>query len=552
MLQCEGASGSNALVPVSEDRLVNRRSVVCGVAGLLAASVSGLGLVHAQEQPAPPATGPEPAPQPYPFSFDQLTERMRQKAGQPFQDETVELAPQIADLSYDQHRAIRFRPDHALWHGESRFELQAFHMGWLFKQPVRIFEVRDAAAHPVTFTGDDFEYRPPLDAANFAGLTMPGVAGFRLHYPLNRPDVMDELVAFLGASYFRGLGRGTLYGLSARGLAVNTATQVGEEFPRFTDFYIEKPKSDGASITIYVAMDSPSVTGAYAFTIVPGVETVMEVTARLFVRTDIERLGIAPMTSMFLYAENNRHAFDDYRPQVHDSDGLIIERASGEFLWRSLNNPASLANSYFIEETPRAFGLYQRDRGFEAYQDADAHYEQRPSLRIEPMGDWGRGAVQLVEIPSDLEVNDNVVAFWVPEGKATAGQSLEYRYRLIWGALELDESSVARVIALRGGLGGVSGSDNDGALRKFVVDFEGGILGNLPGDSEVVAKTNISSGEIVHSAISRIGGTGVWRLAIDVRPNGDQPIEMNAHLSYGEQRLSETWLYQWRPADDRP
>ena len=537
---------------------MNRRSVVGGVAALLAASVSRLGLVPAFAQweenppPAEPQTPQAQAPhEPQPFSFDQLTEAMRARASEPYAEEAANLPEQIADLSYDQHRAIRFRPDHALWRGKSPFELQAFHMGWLFKQPVRIFQVADGLATPVSFTGADFEYRPPLDAARFDDLQMPGVAGFRLHHPLNRPDVMDELVAFLGASYFRALGRGTFYGLSARGLAVNTATQVGEEFPRFSDFYIEQPRESDRAITIYAAMDSASVTGAYMFRIVPGAATKMEVTARLFVRADIERLGIAPMTSMFLYAENNRHNFDDYRPQVHDSEGLVIERANGEILWRALNNPSVLANSYLIEENPRAFGLYQRERRFQEYQDADAHYERRPSLRIEPIGDWGRGAVQLVEIPSKLEVNDNIVAFWVPDGRATAGQSLEYRYRLIWGDIDESHDGLAKVRATRAGKGGVSGVKNDDALRKFVIDFEGGILGNLPAESDVMAETNLSSGEIVHSTVSRIQGTAIWRLVLDIRPAGDQPIEMNAHISFGDQRLSETWLYQWRPADDR-
>ncbi len=527
---------------------MNRRSVIRGVTAVMLASVSGLGVRRSFAQEAP-AEGQ--AQEPLIFSYDWLTETMRARAAESHVEPEVALPGPLADLSYDGHRAIRFFPDRALWKDAAPFELQAFHMGWLFKQPVRIFEVAEGQAREVKFTGRDFEYREPLDPAQFADVEMPGVAGFRLHYPLNRPDIKDELVAFLGASYFRALGRGTLYGLSARGLAVNTATANGEEFPRFSDFYIERPTRDGGAITIYAAMESPSLTGAYAFRVTPGQATSMEVTARLFIRRDIERFGVAPMTSMFLYAENNRHAFDDYRPQVHDSDGLMITRANGEQLWRSLNNPKVLATSFFLENAPRAFGLYQRDRDFDRYQDADAHYERRPSLRVEPIGDWGKGAVQLVEIPSNLEVNDNIVAFWVPEAPVTAGQELEYRYLLTWGDLPRDDDALARVIALRSGIGGVSGVESDGTTRKFVVDFQGGPLGNLPPDSEVTAKANISQGEIVSSAISRIDGTDIWRLALDIRPAGSDPVEMNAHLAFATQRLSETWLYQWRPDDDR-
>ncbi len=485
-----------------------------------------------------------------PFSFDALTEAMKNKASQPFAKAGFELPQQIAELTYDQHRAIRFRPDHALWQGEAPFELQAFHMGWLFKEPVRLYAVEGETAEPILFTGRDFEYRKPLDPTAFEDLVMEGEAGFRLHYPLNAPDVMDELVSFLGASYFRALGRDTLYGLSARGLAIDTATANGEEFPRFTDFYIEKPNRRSKEVTVYAAMDSESVTGAYRFVISPGRNTVMNVTARLFARRDIGRLGVAPMTSMFLFAENNDSAFDDYRGQVHDSDGLKIVRQDGDELWRNLNNPSELATSFFTEDSPQAFGLFQRDRDFANFQDAGAHYEERPSLLVEPLESWGRGNVTLVEIPTDLEVNDNIVAFWVPEKAVKAGDELEFNYRLTWGAIEEPTNRFARVMALRGGEGGVSGVKNEEGLRKFVVDFDGEVLRNLPGDSNIEAVVNVSRGEIAHSTVSRIGSNGMWRLVIDLKPNGSGPVEMNGHLKLDDKRLSEIWSYQWRETDD--
>ncbi|EKF41541.1 glucan biosynthesis protein D [Nitratireductor indicus C115] len=537
---------------------MDRRSFIasCLTASLLGASslMALTSNVSAQETdaqnpvPETPAAHENGAAEP--FSFEQLTEAMRAKAGEAFTAPEADLPEAIAELTYDQHRAIRFRPDHALWQGEAPFELQAFHMGWLFKEPVRLYSVEEGAAKPIIFTGRDFEYRAPLDPSRFEDIVMTGEAGFRLHYPLNSPDVMDELVSFLGASYFRALGRDTLYGLSARGLAINTATANGEEFPRFTDFYIERPNRRSKELTVYAALDSESVTGAYRFVITPGRSTAMDVTARIFVRKDIERIGIAPMTSMFLFAENNDSAFDDYRGQVHDSDGLKIIRGNGDELWRSLNNPSDLATSFFAEETPRAFGLFQRDRDFGDYQDAGAHYEKRPSLLVEPVGDWGRGAVNLVEIPTKLEVNDNIVAFWVPEKQAKAGEQLEYAYRLTWGAIEEPSDKFARVVALRTGEGGVSGVENKDGLRKFVVDFEGQILRNLSPDSNIEAIVNVNGGEIVHSTVSRIETNGMWRLVIDLKPGGDKPVEMNAHLKLDDQRLSEIWSYQWRKTDD--
>lgn len=529
---------------------MNRRAfALSSAAALLAATTTFYKPTHLLA--AEPESGHDAA---QPFSFDMLTERMRARAKKPYEEPKPDLPEVIAKLSYDQHRAIRFRPDHALWKEKSSFELQAFHLGWLFKNPVKLYEIADNTARPIVFTSADFEYRPPLDASKFQNIVMPGVAGFRLHYPLNREDVMDELVSFLGASYFRGLGRDTLYGLSARGLAVNTATSIGEEFPRFSAFYIERPSEHSREIKLYAELESQSVTGAYAFRIIPGQDTLMDVTARLFIRKDIERLGIAPMTSMFLFAQNNHSAFDDYRGEVHDSDGLKIVRQNGDEQWRTLNNPRQLANSFFGEENPRSFGLFQRDRNYAHYEDAEANYQRRPSLLVEPQSDWGSGAVYLVELPSRLEVNDNIVAFWIPAAEIKAGQALEYRYRLTWGVIDEPTSTLARVVALRTGQGGVSGTDKDkdDGLRKFVVDFGGEVLRNISADSNVKAKVTVSNADIAHMAVSRVAADGQWRLAIDLKPKSDKPIELGAYLTQNDKRLSETWLYQWRVGDEKP
>ncbi|MCT7377434.1 glucan biosynthesis protein [Chelativorans salis] len=532
---------------------MQRRSfIVSGARFLLGASAVLSGsAVFAQERTETPRAGGQATDESPAFSFEQLNAAMKQRAGEAYEPPESTLPDVIAELTYDQHRAIRFRPEDALWVGEAPFELQAFHPGWLFKQPVRVHVVENGRASPVHIDSSMFEYRKPLNAEDFAGLELPGVAGYRLHYPLNDPQVMDELVAFLGASYFRALGRGNVYGLSARGLAVNTATSEGEEFPRFTDFWIEKPTRESADVTVYAALDSESVTGAYAFKIAPGQNTVMDVTARLYIRNDIKRLGIAPMTSMFLFAENNKSAFDDFRGQVHDSDGLKIVRASGDELWRSLNNPHELANSFFSETSPKAFGLFQRDREFDHYQDAGAGYERRPSLLVEPVGDWGKGAINLVELPTELEINDNIVAFWIPEGDVKAGQELEFRYRLTWGAIEEPSDALARVSALRTGIGGVSGVENSQTLRKFVVDFEGEALRNLSADEGVEAIISVSRAEVVHTAVSRIDANGAWRMAIDLEPEGDAPVELSGSLNLGDRKLSETWVYQWRESDGR-
>ena len=299
-------------------------------------------------------------------------------------------------------------------------------------------------------------------------------------------------------------------------------------------------------MTVYAALESESCTGAYRFVINPGVDTVIEVTARLFFRSEVQQMGIAPLTSMFLFSEKNRAAFDDFRPNVHDSDGLIIHRRDGDTIWRPLNNPVRLSESWFAEESPKSFGLMQRDRDFENYQDAASHYERRPSLLIEPLGDWGRGAVRLVEIPTQQEVNDNIVAFWVPEAKATPSEMQEFAYRMHWGALPVDTAAdTAFVLETRAGVGGVSGVENNDGTRKFVVDFAGGLMASLPADAEITPKVAISGGSLAVQTLSKIEGPNVWRLVLDVLPEEGETVELSAHVAGYGRRLTESWLYQW-------
>ncbi|HBD90563.1 MAG TPA: glucan biosynthesis protein D [Gemmobacter sp.] len=519
---------------------LSRRSLILAAGSTAALAAAGLGMpLRAQDAPVPAA--------PQQFSFDLLTEQMRSKAGEAYAV-PEKIGGFFAGLKYDDYRLVSYNPERARWREDegSQFQLHAFPMGWLFAEPVAMYQVESGVAAEMPFTTDDFRFLNELAAKVPAGEKMPGVAGFRLHYPLNRLDVMDELVAFLGASYFRALGQGSGYGLSARGLALNTATDTAEEFPRFSAFWIEKPQPGAREAVVYAALESPSVTGAYRFVIRPGLETVMEVTARLFFRADVAQLGIAPLTSMYLYSERNRHKFDDYRPQVHDSDGLRITRADGDVLWRPLNNPPRLAGSHFGEASPRAFGLHQRDREFMNYQDAEAHYERRPSLEVEPIGDWGRGAVRLVEIPSDLEVNDNIVAFWTPEQPAKAGDSREFAYRLRWGNLPVeDRDDMGWVLETRSGIGGVSGVEQAEQIRKFVVDFTGGPLDPLPADSEVEPMVTVHGGEITAQSIQRVWGSDIWRLALDVKAEEGATVELVAHLAGYGRKLTETWLYQW-------
>lgn len=487
------------------------------------------------------------------FDYESFSARMKDLAAQPYESPVLIDSPVYTGLNYDGYRRVQFNTEKARWRGDDHgFQIQAFPPGWLFKETVSVYEITNGDAHPFAFDSKDFIYhfdddeeRKTIETAEF-----PGIAGFRINYPLNTPDLADELVAFLGASYFRALGRGNIYGSSARGLLINSWREGPEEFPRFSEFYVERPTGKGP-LTVYAALESPSVTGAYRFVISPAnenqQETVMDVTARLYFRSDIGEIGIAPLTSMFLFAETNRSQFDDYRPQVHDCSGLVFEPEAGLPQWRQLNNTPQLGNSFFWDANMRAFGLYQRNRDFESYQDAGAHYERRPSMRVEPTHDWGQGQVRLIEIPAKSETDDNIAAFWIPNEPPKAGQEREYGYRLIWGDLvPKEDAELAHVVETRIGQGGVSGVENAATLRKFVIDFDGGRLADLSPDTVFEVDATASAGEITSSTFSQIDANGLWRLVLDIETEGQNLIELRASIGSGGEPLTEAWLYQWR------
>ena len=494
----------------------------------------GAGRAHAQDEGVP-------------FTFDALSERMRALAAEdPAPRE--EIDGPLTQIDYDDFNRIRFRPDHLRWADDEarQFRLNAFHLGWLFREPVHLYELVDGVSRPMVFSTADFNYED-VQTELPQGLVLPGVAGFRLMAPFNRADVFDEIGAFLGASYFRLLGRDNRYGLSARGLAVNTGLSGEEEFPRFTEFYIERPAPRATTITLYAALQSESVTGAYRFVITPGLNTVAEVTARLFFRNDIEQLGIAPLTSMYLFGGIDPGNFNDFRPAVHDNDALVLNSGRSETHFRPLSNPPRLASSYLGMQSPRSFGLVQRERSFDQYLDAESHYERRPSLIVEPMGDWGEGSVRLLEIPTKTETNDNIVSFWIPKAPARAGGAMEFAYRLHWGmSPEGDgDPNRARVLRSRMGKGGVAGVDTQTDRQKFVIDFAGGALSELPADAKVVPVTSASRGEISEVVLSKTDEDGVWRMVIEAVTEPGTSMEMTARIEGFGQVLSETWLFQW-------
>lgn len=483
---------------------------------------------------------------PQPFDYAWLKGHARALAAEPHREAVHPVPPEVDKLDWDQYQSIRYRADHALWsRDKGRFQVRFFHLGLFFKKPVQMFDVVDGVAQEFAYDPGMFDYgRSGLDGSRLPSEL--GFAGFQVYF---HTDLERDIAAFLGASYFRAVGKEMQFGLSARGLAVDCGMGRPEEFPVFTAFWFEKPPRNATRLTVYALMESPSITGAYRFDIRPGSTLVMDVDAALYPRKAIDRLGIAPLTSMFQYGENDRRVADDWRPEIHDSDGLSMWTGTGEWIWRPLANPAHLHFNAFRDEDPRGFGLLQRDRNFDHYQDDGAFYDRRPSLWVQPRGQWGKGEVHLVELPTADETFDNIVAFWHPERKPAPGEELLYSYRLHWGSTTPFASPLARVVATRTGIGGVIGQQRQYYSRRFAIDFAGGTLAKLGRDVRVEPVITASRGTVEITSARPLQSVKGYRAMFDLKPADDdqRPVDLRLYLQSGGQPLTETWNYQWVP-----
>jgi glucans biosynthesis protein len=470
------------------------------------------------------------------FDDETVAQLARALAGQAYRPPDQTLPESLAAIGYDQYRDYRYRPDRALWREAGLpFQAQFFHRGFLHKDRVDIYEVAAGKAARVVYEPDMFTHgRSPAPKVRDLGF-----AGFRLHGPINRPGYFDEIVAFLGASYFRAVAKGQSYGLSARGLALKTGDPEPEEFPVFKAFWLERPAPHAEAAIVHALLDGPSAAAAFRFAIRPGVETVIDVDMRLYPRVELARAGIAPLTSMFYFDASDRLGIDDYRPAVHDSDGLALLNGRGEQVWRPLRNPGSVQMSGFQDDNPRGFGLMQRKRNFYDYLDLEAGYQKRPSLWVEPLGDWGEGAVTLVEIPTTDEYHDNIVAFWRPKSPFAAGREYRFRYRQHWCMDHAWQRDLAVVGSTRIGKAPRPGS------RLVVVELYGGRLHELPADAKVQVDALASKGTLRNPVAYRNSETGHWRMSFEVDSAGQSEVELRARLKDGQGPLSETWLYRW-------
>ncbi len=525
-----------------------------------------------------------------PFDLDTVSLRASKLASQPYREPKNQVPDWLLKISYDQWRDIRFRPDLALWADRpSAFRTQFFHAGLFYDKPIKVNVVEGSLVKPHEFNPNDFDY----GHNDFASKVPPdlGYAGFRLHANFKTKDYFDEVIVFLGASYFRALGRDQVFGLSARGLAIDTADPRGEEFPRFTEFWLvspvprprepanekdkekdkdkdkekEKDKDKGhakkdakAAVPapssypanpnesiIYALLDSPSAAGAFRFEITPGEQTVIKVAARIFPRTEVRKLGVAPLTSMFFHGEGTTRRFDDFRPEAHDSDGLQLALRNGEWVWRPLDNPKELRVSSFQMDNPVGFGLLQRDRNFDHYQDLETHAESRPSVWIEPDPGWGPGRVELVEIPTSSDFNDNVVSYWVPAVPVKPGAMLAYGYTMRWFGDDPALRPEGRAVAT------FRDSAGKEDVRRFVIDFEGKKLADIPADRVLHATVSVAGGaeaaDVTEQQVVKNTATGGWRLTFKVLPKKRGPLDLRAFLDEKGEALTETWTYLIQP-----
>ncbi|HET9389098.1 MAG TPA: glucan biosynthesis protein D [Steroidobacteraceae bacterium] len=483
---------------------------------------------------------------PQPFDYARLKGLARTMADAPYRAPPDRLPPAVAQLDWDHWQSIRFRDEHSIWATDGlRFRVQFAHLGFRINKPVRMYLVEDGTAQEIAFDPAMYDY----SRAGISPSQLPptlGFAGFRVYF---HTDWTRDCAAFQGASYFRAVDGQLQYGMSERGLAIDCGMSTPEEFPDFIAYYLERPQKDSSRLTVYGLLDSPSTAGAYRFIIDVNDTLVMDIDSALYPRKQIERLGIAPGTSMFFCGKNDRHASEDWRPEIHDSDGLQLWNGAGEWLWRPLTDPTIVRVNSFTDSGPRGFGLMQRERDFAQYQDDGVFYDRRPSVWTEPKSNWGKGSVMLVEIPTQDETMDNIVAFWTPADKPQRGQEYLFGYRLYWCRENPFGPALATVRATYTGIGGIVGQKRTHFSWRFVVDFAGGDLTLLGEAARVTPVIWASRGRVEIVSARPLAPLHQWRAMFDLALTDDslEPINLRLFLSVDGQALSETWLYQYVP-----
>lgn len=519
-------------------------------------------------------------------SLSQLAAERSQREYEP----APELPEPLASWQYDDYMKVKYRPERATWFDQGLpFWLETFHRGFVQTDLVELFTLNpspsgDPISQRIAFNTNDFVYDAPLNAEE---IPPAGHAGFRIVGPFpNRPDA-QEMLSFIGSSYFRGRCGDTIYGASARGLAINIAMMQEEEFPDFRAFWIQMPAADSDQIAILAFMDSPSLTGAYRFRLVPGnAVTRVKVQADVYYRDRPEKIALAPLTSMWMWGDGLKGPPKDNRPSVHDSDGLLIQTGPNEWRWRAFARQSYPSVTSTEVESLHGFGLIQRNRAFYHYDDHNARYDKRPSVWIKPDAPWPDGRIELLELPGAHEGIDNLAAYWLPpeeesapdqsasetdpsvESAANPGSavaaidtvsepdgatepphpSLQFAYEVSFFAGDPPEHNVlGRATNLS-----VTRPKNADEPIEMEIRFAGPVLRGLPAEHPPSIQSNAIAGEICEEELERTD-EGDWILHLGVNlaedNSGERPVELSLQLISEDQPVSETFGYLLPPAE---
>jgi glucans biosynthesis protein len=380
------------------------------------------------------------------FGFQQVDEMAKERVAAKYVAPPDVLPPQLKKLTPLQDAGIFSKETARLWRKKGLpFQVDFYPQLNTNPQPhiaPEINYVDQKGSHRLPYSPTFFNFlnvsvNPPQPLTFNPPLPSDlGYAGFYVRYPDmgigSNASSLDGFFSALGGCYFRVLAKEQVYGLSARGLAVNPGLfGKPEEFPLFTEWWLHQPAPTASELVLDALLEGPSITGAYEFHIRPGAVTSVDIHASLYFRQAVERLGIAPFSSMYLFAENAKNHFNDnVHPEIHDSDGVLMHNNADEWVWHPLQQQPFLQSYAFGDENPKGFGLLQRDRDFAHYQDLNAKYNVRPSVWVTPRGDWGKGDLSLVQLNSNDFNTDNVVLFWHPAKKIAAGDHLDISYTI--------------------------------------------------------------------------------------------------------------------------
>lgn len=472
--------------------------------------------------------------------FNHVKQIAEQLSHQPF-SKTPMMQVDTGRITYDHYQHIKFRQLKTFWRDEDLpFQLEFMHPGMHYIYPIELFEWDNGSATPIKFSSKYFDYSEVKDLHIEKDEAKMSFTGFRILSKMGKTDSGDmhsETLVFQGASYFRALAEDQHYGLSSRGLAINTSVEGQEEFPDYTQFWLEKPAQNAATLHFCALLDSPSTTGATRFALTPGKSTELEVETQLYPRKAITEIGVAPLTSMFFHGENSPHQYGDYRPEVHDSDGLLLQQGK-QWTWQPLSEVPFFNVESHPMTSPTGFGLMQRDRNFDHYQDLEAWYHLRPSVWVKPLEDWGEGTVQLLRLPTQSDMYDNVVAYW----KSAAGQAFTHlHYRLSWRSDDPPSHITGKVVATRATNQAVDGLPGHKGRIRFIVDFNKvPKLAELP---KAEVKFN-GKGQTKPAVVQENPYIKGWRVIAAVFPETcEGPMELTIRLTDGRNPVSETWSY---------